>query len=163
VTATFRDFDAEVEARPPSCTFRLGGREWACRDGQDVPWATVRDLMLGAATSSGYSAEQAQDMVESGQSAAKMAEGLAGSLAQIGPFFRAMLVPGQADDFEAMINSPDSPLSVAKIGELMAFIAQSVLRPTQAPQASSPGRKATKTTSKAASSSRAKKRTASAG
>jgi hypothetical protein len=126
------DFDA-VPKKAPSCTFTLGGRDWSCRNSDDVPFQTLEQLTT---------LDPEQD--------AK------GALMQIAPFFQSMLVEDEVDDFMTMLRSPKSALTVGMLQPLMKFISESVFgHPTQPSKPSQRGRPATGRTSKGRSSSRA--------
>lgn len=101
----FRDFDVDEEgqdAREPSCSFRLGGREWQVKNAEDVPFGAV-DRILGARNGG-------QDVV-----------------VEIGPFFQSVIVDEQVDDFMAMLADPRSKLTVGKVKPLLAYVAGIVL------------------------------------
>jgi hypothetical protein len=132
------DFDAEeTEETSSPCTFRLGGREWACRPADQVPFSLI------------------QRLVDVGGDDQKMT-------VQIAPFFRSTLAPEQVNEFMAMLDKPDSALTIGRVSKVMNHITTYVLsRPTERPSASGGGSRTTRATSKAASSSRATKAAAS--
>lgn len=113
-----RDFDADDTALPPSCTFTLGGKKWTCRNSDDVPFAAMRAAMT------------VQDN---------------GDLqVQIGPLFRAVLIPAQVEKFMAMIEADDSPITTRRVNDLVHFLTEEVLGfPTTPVSGSSPAAKKT--------------------
>lgn len=107
--------DGDEEEREPSCTFTLGGREWACRDPDDVPFDVVAKLF------------------------GKMEDDRS-SLVAIEPFFRGVLVPEDVDDFVALLADPNSPITLRTIRPLIEHVATNVLgRPTRRSRRSSAG------------------------
>ena len=133
------DLDEIGEESEPSCTFTLGGKKWSCRQIEDVPWGVV------------------EKMLAVGQDAEK-------AMVQIGPFFRAVLVPEEVPSFEAMLNSPDSPLTLRRVMPLVQHLSSAVMqRPTGRALPSTTGSRKTRRTSVDASSSPATAPKASAG
>lgn len=117
----FLDLDAvEDEAQgKPSCTFKLGGRMWACRQPEEVPYAVVKSLVQGS---------------ESGE----------GTITRVDDFFTATLMPEQVSEFLAMLSDKEhSDLTLGKLQPLMKHVAENVLnRPTEPPAPSRAERRA---------------------
>lgn len=142
-TEEIPDFDAEQEARGKPAKFKLGGRTWTCRHPDDVPFSLLETLMAPAAN------------------------GEAGAVMRVAPFFQSALIPEQADDFVAMLRDPDSALTVGKLAPIMEHVSAKVFnRPTERSKAPSSGSrtpKASRGTSRRASSSGVTTPVASAG
>jgi hypothetical protein len=132
------DLDAYEPESSPGPTFRFDKREWHCRPADEVgQW--VWDELAAAA------AQQTTTLV------------------RLGDFFRQALVPAESDDFMAMLNRPDSPMTRAHANKLIEYVLTEMAdRPTQPPSSSGDGRQRTRVTSPGAASSRATRR-ASAG
>jgi len=119
------DLDAIEVPSEVACQFRLGGRHWHCRTAGAVPFDTVARL-VGAK-------DDAQAIV------------------QVEPFFRAVLVPEEGEDFCALLHAEDSPLTLERIQALVEYVSEHVLaRPTERPKRSAPGSQGKRTTSTAA-------------
>lgn len=108
-----------TEAVEPSCTFKLGGREWACRQPSEVPYATVKALVMGSETTEG-------------------------TITRVDDFFKATLQLDQVDEFLTMLNDKEAKgLTLGKLQPLMTFVAEHVLnRPTTPPAPSRAERRA---------------------
>lgn len=120
-----KDFDAELPASEPSGTFSLGGRKWRVRSKDD--------------TSIGF---------------LNVFTGEDGTV-KVGPFFRATIHRDDVEDFMALIEAPDGPLTKEKLEPVMDYVAQLALgRPTTPVADSSVGSKPTGRKSVAGSSSR---------
>lgn len=127
------------EEHPASAVFTLAGRDWYTRSREDVPFGVAAKLMR--AMRSGDEGE----LVE-----------------QIGPFFQAVLMPGQYVAFQAVVDDPESPLTLESFQKLAQWVTEKVMGvPTAPPSGSALGRKATGSNSKAVSSSRGTRRRAS--
>jgi hypothetical protein len=119
----FLDLDAvEGDGEPveSSCVFKLGGREWECRQPEEVPFGVIKSLVIGSETAEG-------------------------TITQVDDFFRATLVPEQVDDFLAMLDNKETAktLTMGKLKPLMEFVAEQVLnRPTEPPAPSRAVRRA---------------------
>lgn len=116
----FLDLDAvgdEAEAKP-SCTFKLGGRMWSCRQPEEVPYAVIKSLVQGSETGEG-------------------------TITQVDDFFTATLMPEQVEDFLTMLDDKGNGLTLGKLQPLMKHVAENVLnRPTQPPAPSRAERRA---------------------
>lgn len=105
---TIPDFDPspdEEHEDAPSYTFRLDGREWDCRQSEDVPFDVVEAIT-----------------------------GLNGGGGRVGTdaFFAGVLVADQVEDFLAMKRRVDSPLTVRNAQQLIQAISEAVMgRPTK--------------------------------
>jgi hypothetical protein len=136
----FFDFDAfapsddDKATLPPTCTFKMGGKQWTVRNKDLVPF----DAM--------YAITAATDL---------------GAPLAIGPFFAGVLEPGEVQDFMQTLASPNVTLPMAT--EAAKFVLSALHgRPTK-PSASSPaGRKPTGRKSAGGSSSQATAKRASA-
>lgn len=127
----FDDFDELEEDNTPSYTFKLGGREWHCRQPEDVHWDTV-EVYLRAQATKDYS-EITTDM---------------------DTLFSGVLFPDEIDDFLKLKHDPKGGLSSRRINPLAAKVVERVLnRPTKPSASSSGGRPKKDRTSKADSSS----------
>lgn len=83
---------------------------------------------------------------------------------QIGPFMAAVLVPEDAEDFLALLNRPDCPLTIGRLQALIEPLSEKLLdRPTGRPALSRRGSRPTAVTSAAGRSSREQHRARSAG
>ncbi|MBU6429602.1 MAG: hypothetical protein KGR26_11360, partial [Cyanobacteria bacterium REEB65] len=125
----------------PSCTFSLAGREWHCKQPDDVPWFAIQSL-VGAASA--------------GNEAAVMT--------QVGALLSAVLVDDEIEDFLKVLVDPKSALTIRRVKPLIEHITTYVLMrtPISPPAASRTGGRRTTGTSKGASSSRATPRKRSA-
>jgi hypothetical protein len=125
------------QQQPVSCTFALDGRDWSCRDSTDVPFGVAARMLK---------AQRSKDEVE--------------MIEQIGPFFQAVLAPGQYDDFQRMIDRPDSPFTISAMETLVRYLTEKVMGvPTKPSSQSVPGRKSIGSKSKAGSSGQGTRRT----
>lgn len=137
--AQFRDFDAETADTEPACTFRLGGRIWSVRARETVPFSMVQRIM------------------DASKNATETAF-------EVGPFFKSVIVAEQVDDFVAMLNAPDSSVTLEKVTPILTFVFENLSgRPTVPAAQSSTGRKRAGRKSAAGSSSPATHRKASTG
>lgn len=129
-----KDFNKLPELQSePSCSFKLGPREWHVKNSTNVPWSLIEKSM------------QAQTEM------------------QVGPYFEALIVPSEVDEFLEMINGPRSPLTAGNVVPLMTWITEQVMkRPTQRPGRSSIGSQNGTPKSRAGSSSRVTRKQASA-
>jgi hypothetical protein len=147
MTVRHMDFDTPSGAEPKySGTFNLGGRSWKIRDRDDVPFELIKRLMGQAPVADDASDEEkavaAREVV-----------------LQTGPFFEQTIVPEEVQDFIAMMNDPQSALTVGKLRPVMEYVSEVVFsdeaeRPTKRPKPSRRGPSATGATSKGSSSSR---------
>lgn len=107
-----KDFDADLPASEPSGTFNLGGRTWRVRSKDD--------------TSIGF---------------LNVFTGEDGNV-KIGPFFRATIHRDDVEEFMALIEAPDGPLTKEKLSPVMDYVALLALgRPTTPVGSSSTGSK----------------------
>lgn len=144
MTASHRDFDAEdIELLPAAATFTLAGNLWHVKSAEDWPFGT------------------AERMFGSGDAQRVML--------QIGPFFRSVIVPAEADAFLEMLSKEDTknPATLRRVMQVIEFIAEEVLGfPIKLDSGSSPKRPARarkRANSKVDSSSQATPRRASTG
>jgi hypothetical protein len=109
--ATYCDFDDIPEEHESPCAFRIGGREWHCRNQDEVPFAIMRDVLAD---------QPAPDQVEN--------------------FFRAVLLKEEFEDFKALLRDPESTLSVGRVRPVIEFVSEHVFgRPMERPGTSEPG------------------------
>lgn len=154
----FKDFDSAPEEVAVSGTFRLGGKLWSLRSSDDVPFELMRRLMGTAPPAAGIN-ESPEDVAGRAREA----------VMQTGPFFEATIVPEEVDDFMTMFTSPQSPVTLGKLKDLMEHVSECIFnttpgeRPTKPSRSSSPGRSKTGRTSRAASSGRVTPKRASTG
>jgi len=126
--------DEERESLQPTCTFRLGGREWTVRH---------KDLVSFDAM---YAVTAVTEL---------------GTPLAVGPFFAGVLEPSQVEDFKVVLARPDVTLAMA-VHAVKTVTAALQGRPTT-PSATSPaGRKRTGRKSAGGSSSRGTTKRASA-
>lgn len=130
----FDDLAPDDKELPPTCSFKLGGRQWTVRNKDLVPF----DAM--------YAITAATDL---------------GAPLAIGPFFAGVLQPGEVEEFMKVLASPNVTLPMAT--EAAKFVLSALHgRPTK-PSANSPaGRKPTGRKSAGGSSSQATAKRASA-
>lgn len=104
MTAAHRDFDAEdLELLPAAATFTLAGKLWHVKSAEDWPFGTA-ERMFGAG--------DAQKV-----------------MLQIGPFFKSVLVPDEADAFLEMLSKEDTgnPATLRRVMQVIEFVAEEVL------------------------------------
>lgn len=159
MTTPHMDFDAQAggandTSAKPSCTFKLGGRDWSCRSPEQVPLAVFKK-MLGSTDS------DVEDEVEvegdtkatlTPAQAKKKAQKTRESFSRIDDFFAATLVPSEVDDFLAMLNDPKiTSVTTENLQPIMQYVTEHVLnRPTKRPASSRSRSQSTKPKSAAA-------------
>lgn len=144
-TAPHKNFDIAPADAKPSCTFTLAGREWACRQSEEVPLAVFKKMLSvsNAATAdadAGLTPEEIAKKAETmtPEEAAKKAEATRESFTRIDDFFAATLAVDQVDDFMALLNDPQvTGITVGNLQPLMQYVTEHVLRrPTKRPASS---------------------------
>ena len=114
--ARFKDFGAgTTSAGAEPLTFKLHGEEFTCRP--DIQGKTLLALVADAASND---ASRQAGMVEK--------------------FFKTVLTPDSAEDFDELTNDPDKVVSVETLGEIVGWIVeQYTSRPTSRPEVSASG------------------------
>lgn len=131
----YDDLDALETSDEPSYVFKLGGREWHCRQPRDVHWDTVETFLK-----------------------AQAAGGAVQIATRVDGFLSAVVFPEEVEDLLELKRDPAGPLTVDRATVLIRRITERVLnRPTTPPSASSAGRPKRAGTSGGASRSRATK------
>lgn len=108
---THIDFDAKRAESAHECpfSFTLGGRDWHCRDKDDVPLSVVLSATAGE-----------------GQTLGKV---------QVASFFEAVLVEDEQEPFITMLDDRRSPLTIGVMQELMDAVSEAIFgRPTTPPE-----------------------------
>lgn len=98
------DLDAIESSPEPSCTFTLAGRQWHCRNANDLHWDTIEKYLIAQASNDG------------GQIAIVLDS-----------FFTAVLYPEEIEDFMALKRDPSGPLGVERATQLIHHLNREVL------------------------------------
>lgn len=168
-----RDFDARPQSSaPPSGSFGLGGVTWKIRARSEVPFALVEQLLGGEGDDgSGFTfdAEAFAKMSDEAKAEqlARIRERSRKVLVQTDEFFAATIASDQVEDFLKVVHDPTGPYTVDIARELPAHISTCLFGgeeagPTVPSRPSRSGRRATTSTSRAGSSSRATQKVRSA-
>lgn len=128
------DLDAIEASGEPSFTFTLGGRDWHCKDSDDVSWPLVEEFFL------------AQSSGDTG-----------GVVLHFDDLFAAVLFEDEVEDFFALKSDKDGPMTYRRFSVLAPKIVEKVFGvPTAPPGTSRAGRRANGRTSGGGSSSPAR-------
>lgn len=100
--APFLDLDAIETGGAPACQFKFMDKEWSTRPKDDIPWGLLKGFI------------EAQASGDEGK-----------IVTQIGPFFEAVLEPGQVADFMQLSDASDS-MTIKRFNTLLAFVAKSI-------------------------------------
>jgi hypothetical protein len=129
------DLDAIEASDEPSMTFNIGGRTWHCKGSDEIPWPIIEEF---------FKAQGSGDV-----SAVVM---------NVDTLFEAVLFPDEVEDFMAMKQDKQGPMTYKRFSELAKTVAEEVFGvPTEPPGISPTGRRPSARTSGGGSSSQAKR------
>lgn len=129
------DLDAIEESKEPSMVFTLGGREWHCKESDDVSWPLVEGFFMAQASGD-----------------------IGGVVLHFDDLFGAVLFEDEVDAFFKLKTDTKGPMTYRRFSELAKTIVETVFGvPTEPPGTSRAGRRQNAASSGAGSSSPAKR------